>query len=154
MRSALNSSVVWELTTEGERPFHCGIVRGKWVLQCITVCLVSTILGTVWCRGRFQLVSRGQVHELVFFYRHSTECNAFYEREAGRTDPFRPQETATQARQAYRWHYLYFAISCRTSGLLSSELSLSEVSSMGSKWVLHTLVWDEPKFCMQLPLYS
>ena len=29
MRSALNSSVVWELTTEGERPFHCGIVRGK-----------------------------------------------------------------------------------------------------------------------------
>ena len=23
-----NSSVVWKLTTEGERPFHCGIVRG------------------------------------------------------------------------------------------------------------------------------
>ena len=29
MRSALYSSVVWELTTEGERLFHCGIVRGK-----------------------------------------------------------------------------------------------------------------------------
>ena len=28
MRSALNSSVVWELTT-GERLFPCGIVRGK-----------------------------------------------------------------------------------------------------------------------------
>ena len=43
-----NSSVVWEFTTEGERPFHCGIVQGKKrVLQGITVCLVSTILGTV-----------------------------------------------------------------------------------------------------------
>ena len=29
MRSALNSPVVLELTTEGERLFHCGIVRGK-----------------------------------------------------------------------------------------------------------------------------
>ena len=29
MRSALNSSAVWELTAEGERLFHCGIVRGK-----------------------------------------------------------------------------------------------------------------------------
>ena len=29
MRSALNSSVVWELTADGERLFHCGIVRGK-----------------------------------------------------------------------------------------------------------------------------
>ena len=59
MRTALNSSVVWELTTEGEGPFNCGIVRGKWVLQGITVCLVSKILGTVWCPGRIQTVSRG-----------------------------------------------------------------------------------------------
>ena len=29
MRSALNSSAVWELTTEGERLFHCGIIPGK-----------------------------------------------------------------------------------------------------------------------------
>ena len=48
MRSALNSSVVWELTTEGERPFHCGIVRGKkeffraslyvWYIQYWALC--------------------------------------------------------------------------------------------------------------------
>ena len=32
--------------------------------------------------------------------------NAFYEREAGRTDSYWPQEMATQARQASRRHYL------------------------------------------------
>ena len=43
--------------------------RRKTIVQekkGITVCLVSTILGTVWWPGRFQTVSRGQV--LVFFY--------------------------------------------------------------------------------------
>ena len=29
MRSALNSSVVWEYATEGEKLFHCEIVQGK-----------------------------------------------------------------------------------------------------------------------------
>ena len=48
MRSALNSSAVWELTAEGERLFHCGIVRGKkeffraslyvWYLQYWALC--------------------------------------------------------------------------------------------------------------------
>ena len=48
MRSALNSSAVWELTTEGERLFHCGTVRGKkeffraslyvWYLQYWALC--------------------------------------------------------------------------------------------------------------------
>ena len=38
MRSALNSSVVWEMTTEGESGKKC-------ILQGITVCLVSTIVG-------------------------------------------------------------------------------------------------------------
>ena len=154
----------------------------NWVLQGITVCLVSTISGTVWCPGRFQTVSRGQV--LVFFYR--PKCIAWKRRREDRslrasrdghsssssisltllvfrhllqvqraavlwtfptwliwsfefrpnqscvcnflrtlrTDPYGPQEMATQARQASRWHYLCFAISCRSSGLLSSELSL------------------------------
>ena len=53
----------------------------------------------------------------------------------------------TEARQASRRHYLYFSISCRSSGLLSSELSLpgkSVVSSKGSKWVLHTLCHRVP----------
>ena len=81
MRSALNASVVWKLTTEGERPFHCGIVRGKWVLQGITVCLLSTILGTVWCLGGFQTVSRGQV--LVCFYRHSSRMYLMKEKQGG-----------------------------------------------------------------------
>ena len=48
MRSVLNSSAVWELTAEGERLFHCGIVRGKkeffraslyvWYLQYWALC--------------------------------------------------------------------------------------------------------------------
>ena len=48
MRIALNSSVDWELTTEGDRPFHYGIVRGKneffraslyvWYLQYWALC--------------------------------------------------------------------------------------------------------------------
>ena len=73
MRSALNSSAVWESTAKGERLFHCGIVRGKkeffraslyvwvWYLQYWALCddLVD-----------LQTASRGQV--LVFFYRHST----------------------------------------------------------------------------------
>ena len=79
---AHNSSVVWELTSEGERLFYCGIVRRKKrVLQGITVCLVSTILGTVWWPGQFQTVSRGQV--LVFFYRHSTRMYLMKEKLGG-----------------------------------------------------------------------
>ena len=48
MGSALNSSAVWELTTEGERLFHCGIVREEkkffraslyvWYLQYWALC--------------------------------------------------------------------------------------------------------------------
>ena len=53
----------------------------KIVLQGITVCLVSTVLGTVWCPGRFQTVSRGRV--LVFFYRHSTRMYLMKEKQEG-----------------------------------------------------------------------
>ena len=53
----------------------------KRVLQGITVCLVSTILGTVWWPGRFQTASRGQV--LVFFYRHSTRMYLMKEKLGG-----------------------------------------------------------------------
>ena len=38
----------WVLTTEGDRLFQCGIVRGggggEEILQGITVCLVSAVL--------------------------------------------------------------------------------------------------------------
>ena len=51
----------------------------KRVLQGITVCLVSTILGSVWWPGRFQTASRGQV--LVFFYRHSTRMYLMKEKQ-------------------------------------------------------------------------
>ena len=55
----------------------------KRVLQSITVCLVSTILGTdiVWWPGRFQTVSRGQV--LVFFYRHIIRMYHMKEKQGG-----------------------------------------------------------------------
>ena len=36
--------------------------------------------------------------------------NVFYEREAGRTYPYGPQDMATQAHQASRLNYLCFAI--------------------------------------------
>ena len=54
---------------------------GKMSSLGITVCLVSTILGTVWCPGRFQTVSRGQV--LVFFYRHNTRMYLMKEKQGG-----------------------------------------------------------------------
>ena len=53
----------------------------KLVLQGISVCLVSTIFVTVWCPGRFQTVSRGQV--LVFFNRHSTRMYFMKEKRGG-----------------------------------------------------------------------
>ena len=54
---------------------------GEWILQGITVCLVSTILGTVWYPGRFQTVSRDQV--LVFFYGHSSRMYLMKEKQGG-----------------------------------------------------------------------
>ena len=131
MRSTLNSSVVWELTTEGKRLFHCGIVRGKneffraslyvWYLQYWALCdaLADFKQGSGTC-----------------LFLQTQHQNVFYEREAGRTDPYGPQEMASQARQASHQHYLCFAISCRPWGLLSSELTqpdLSVVLSKGSK---------------------
>ena len=77
MRSALNSSVVWELTTDGERLFHCGIVRGKkeffraslyvWYLQYLALCddLVD-----------FKL--RAGVRYLSFSNRHSTSNSPWF----------------------------------------------------------------------------
>ena len=53
----------------------------KWVLQGITVYLVSTILGTVCCPCGFQTVSRGQV--LVFFYKYSTRMYLLKEKQGG-----------------------------------------------------------------------
>ena len=53
----------------------------KRVLQGITLCLVSTILDTVWWPGRFQTVSRGQ--ELVFIYRHNTTMYLMKEKQGG-----------------------------------------------------------------------
>ena len=75
----------------------------KRVPQGITVCLVSTILGTVWWPGKFQTVNRCQV--LVFFYRHSTRMYLMKEKQGG------PIQMATQALQASHRHYLCFAIS-------------------------------------------
>ena len=119
MRSTLNSSVVSCLGIDHPRrktiPLWNSLGK-EWVCQGINVCLVSTILGIVWCPGSFQ----SQV--LVFFYRHSARMYFRKEKEGG---PI-PQEMATQARQAFRQHYLCFAISCRPSELLSSEWGLQQ----------------------------
>ena len=77
---------------------------------------------------------QGQV--LVSFYRHSTRMYLMKEKQEG---PIPTGLKRWPLKQVSRLHYF----SCRSSGLLSSELSLpglSEVSSKGSKWVLHTLV--------------
>ena len=77
------------------------------------------LLSIMWWPGSFQTVSRGPI--LVFF-QYTLLHNESCEREARRTGHSGPQEMAIQFRQ----HYLCFAISCRSSGLLSSELSQSD----------------------------
>ena len=112
-------------------------VGKRKIIQGIIVCLVSAVLSTMWWSRSFQTVSRGQLH------------NESCERETMRTGPSRPQEMAIQAHQALRRHYSCFVISCRSSGLLSSELSQSDysaVSNEGSKWVLHTLARPNQSF--------
>ena len=83
MRSALNSSAVWELTTEGERLFNCGPVRWKKRVlkghQCMSG--IYNIGHCVMTAGRFQTASRGQV--LVFFYGHSTRMYLMKEKQGG-----------------------------------------------------------------------
>ena len=92
----------------------------KRVLQGITVCLVSTILGTVWILVDFKLWARIGYR----FFLQTQRQNVSYGIGAGTTYPYWPQEMATQAYQASRRYCLCLAISCRSNGLLSSELSL------------------------------
>ena len=121
-RSDLISSVVWELTTKGEKLFHCGIVHGRKNLHWITVCLVSTILGTVWWPGRFQNVSR--VRYLSFSIDTAPQCILWKRRRENRS--LQASRDGTHAHRASHWHYLCFTISGMSSGLLSSELSLPD----------------------------
>ena len=68
MRSALNSSVVWELASEGQRLFHCGIV---WRKKSFGLSLY--VWYPQYCTpGSFQTVSRGQV--LVFSIYTAPQC--------------------------------------------------------------------------------
>ena len=76
-------------------------------------------------------MSRGQV--LVFFKRESKDTVP--QREAGRTNPYGSQEVAFQAHQAFNRHYSCFAISCRFSGPLSSELSQNGLQFFTLKFV-------------------
>ena len=99
MRSALNKLlfVLWRRQTIFQ--FRRGGGEGV-ILQGITVCLVSTILSTMWWPCSFRTVSRG--HILVFFQwtlLHNESC----EREVGRTDPYGPQEMVIQAHQAFHF---------------------------------------------------
>ena len=81
MRSALNSLVVWELTTEGERLFHWGIVGGKkgllraslyvWYLQYWALC------------DELVVSSCEQGSGTCLFYRHSTTMNFMKEKQGG-----------------------------------------------------------------------
>ena len=52
--------------------------------------------------------------------------NESREREARRTGPSGPQEMAIQALQAFHRHNSCFAITCRSSRVLYSELSQSD----------------------------
>ena len=106
MRSAPNSPLVWELTTEGERPFHRGTARGKKepprasphvrYLQHWAPC---DDLADPKLRAGVRYPSPPQTQHQ----------NVPYEREAGRTDPHGPQEMATQAHQTSRQHHLRHA---------------------------------------------
>ena len=70
------SSVVWVLATTVDKQFQYRIVGG---LQGATVCLVSTILSTMWWTGSFRTVNRG--HLLVFFNRHCSTMNILKDKQ-------------------------------------------------------------------------
>ena len=80
MRSALNSSVVWELTAEGERPFHCGIVRGE--MSSSGHHCMSGIYNIGHCVMPWY-ISKCEQGSLVFFYRHSTRMYLMKEKQGG-----------------------------------------------------------------------
>ena len=137
LRSALKSSAVLELTTEGERLFLCGIVRGEKRSQDITVCLVSTILGTVWWPGRFQTVSRGQV--LVFFYRHSTRMCLMKEKQGG-TIPTGLQRWPLKLIKHFADTPCVSPSPAGPTGCCPLNFLYLINLGKGSRWVLHTLV--------------
>ena len=85
---------------------------GERIFQRITICLVSTILGTMRLFGNFRTVSKGKV--LVFFNRHSITMTLVEEKQRVPIS----HETFTQAHQACRQRSLYSLISYRSSGLL------------------------------------
>ena len=54
---------------------------------------------------------------------HCSAMKLVKEKQGGLIPTYGPQEMAIQVHQAFRRHYSCFAISCRSSGPLSSELS-------------------------------
>ena len=122
MRSALNSSVVWKLTTEGE-----DYSTVEWSVEKKSSSghhCMSGIYNIGHCVMTLSISNCEQGSGTCLFLQTQHQ-NVSYGRGAGRTNPYGPQEMATPAHQASRRHCLCFAISCKSNGLLSSELSLS-----------------------------
>ena len=82
MRSALNSSAVWELTTEGERLFHCGIVWGKKEFFRVSL-YVWYLQNWALCDDLVDFKLQAGDRYLSFFYRHSTRMYLMKEKQGG-----------------------------------------------------------------------
>ena len=147
MRIALNSSVVLELTTEGERPFH----RGKWILQGITVCLVSTILGTVWCPGGSNCEQGSGTCLFLHQYRHSTRMYLMKEKQGG------PIPTGLK-----RWPLKLIKHLADTTCISPAPAGPAGCCPLNFLYLVNLKFRVRapngcrilPKFCMQPPLYS
>ena len=118
---ALNSSVVFDETTEEGRLFHKGIVLGEKKNssehQCRPYILCNVNHEMPWYFLSSVLGSD------IYLYQETLYLSESCKRKLRRTSPCGPPGMATQVRPTYRQRYSCYAIACRSTRLLSSALS-------------------------------
>ena len=117
---ALNSSAVFDETTEEGRLFHKGIVLGKknssehHYRPCI-LCIVNYEMP--WYFLSWVLGSD------IYLYQETLYRSESCKRKLKKTSPCGPPEMATRVHPTYHQRYSCYAIACRSTWLLSSALS-------------------------------
>ena len=114
---ALNSSAVFDETTEEGRLFHKGIVLGKKkeFFRPYILCIVNHEMP--WNFLSWVLGSD------IYLYQETLYRSESCKRKLRKTSPCGPPGMATQVRPTYCQHYSCYAIACRSTWLLSSALS-------------------------------
>ena len=122
---ALNSSAVFDETTEEGRLFHKGIVLGgKRILQRISFQYRTNILCIVNYESEMPWYFLSWVPESdIYLYQETLYRSESCKRKLRKTSPCGPPEMATRVRPTYHRRYSYYAIACRSTWLLSSALS-------------------------------